>query len=277
MKDKQIRLRFPRIRLAVPALRFRVPLPGGIYLGGGKIVLGSLSLVAVGFIASMFIVISKGQSELTWPSPGIYEAPGRVGAPVVAPERSQTLQLNLPAGSRIRNLTFRDVSIGKGGLTASFQIAGTSTAYLIVDDIIIRNSEFPTSDIANSHFYRINATSSIEVAGHTVTPTYSTSTADITIGSSRGVGGYVVDGGSVDRIIIATSGTGDVIVDTLTIDGVRASEGALDIDYVKAGTLTLANLRVGQGNINSADFVIQASVLYTTIADSINDVNVYVR
>ena len=268
-------------RFRIPSPRIRLPIPGGVYLGGGKLILLSLSTVGVGFLAAMFLAISSGGSEIVWPDPGTYDAPSRLGATAAEPERSQTLQLNLPAGSRIRDIIFTNVSIGKGGLTEAFQIKHSTTTdsgYLVVDDFIVRGSSFPTADFANSEFFLVNATSSVEVAGHTVSATYSTSTADITVGSSRGIGDYIVDGGSVDRIIIEISGSGDVIVDRVILDGVRASDGALDVDWVKAGTLTLESLRVGDdGDINSADFIINSSVLYTTFNDAILDVAVFVR
>ena len=69
MKGKQFRI--PGLIVRLPRLwTFSLPLPGGIYLGGGKLIVASLSTVALGFLASMFILISSGDQEITWPMLG---------------------------------------------------------------------------------------------------------------------------------------------------------------------------------------------------------------
>ena len=74
--------------IALPGIsRARIPLPGGIYMGGGKLIVGSLTTVALGFIASMFVLISSGDQEITFPMVGAkYEAPSMIGSPVVDAE-----------------------------------------------------------------------------------------------------------------------------------------------------------------------------------------------
>ena len=63
-----------------------------------------------------------------------------------------------------------------------------------------------------------------------------------------------------------------MIIDTLVIDNVATTIGNLDIDYVKVGTMTMQNLRVGDdGDINSADMVFHDSVYYTVVNDSIQE------
>ena len=123
-----------------------LPVPSGIYLGGGKLILFSLGTVALGFIASMFLLMSTGEQEITWPMTGAeYNAPSMIGAAVVdtetPEEASQTLKINLTGGTRLDKITLTDISLGKADLATAFQIAGTSTAYIVVDDLIIRNSE----------------------------------------------------------------------------------------------------------------------------------------
>ena len=128
--------------------RLRLPLPGGIYLGGGRLILVSLSTVGLGFLASMFLLISTGDQEITWPMTGAsYAAPSMIGSPVVDREfpsaRSQTLKINLPAGIRLDKVTFKNISLGKIGLTDSFQIAGTSTTDVILSLIHISEPTRP--------------------------------------------------------------------------------------------------------------------------------------
>jgi len=255
--------------------KIRNPLPSGLYLGGGKLIVISLGTVALGFIASLFLLMSKGEQEITWPMTGaVYEAPSMIGARVVDEETpmeaSQTLQINLPGGIRLDEINLVNISLGKAALATAFSIQGTSTAYIVVDDIIITNSEFPSMDFGNSEIYSINATSSVEVAGHTFNMTATTTIADITIGSGRGVASYDAEDMIVDRIVIVCTGTSDCVIDTINIDGVKAWIGNFDLDYVKAGTLTMSNLRVGDdGDINSADLVINSTVSFNNVMDGV--------
>ena len=237
---------------------FKIPIPGGIYMGGGKLIVGSLATVAIGFLASMFILISSGDQEITWPMVGAsYDAPSMIGSPVVDREfpadRSQTLQINLPSGIRLDEVSFTNVSLGKAGITDAFQIAGTSTSDMItVDTLVIKNSEFPTMDWANGDIYTLTATSSVVAAGHTFSMTMASTTNDVIISSGRGATSYIAKDMTVDRILITQSNTGgDVLIDTMTLDGVKAWNGAFKEDYFEIGRLILENVRIGdEGDIN---------------------------
>jgi hypothetical protein len=265
--------------------KLRIPLPGGVYLGGGKLILVSLSAVALGFLASLFLLVSAGDQEIVWPQPGaVYEAPGFIGAARVDTEQpqvqSQTLQLNLPAGIRIDTISFTDVSLGKAGLTNSFELQGSSTAYIIIEEMEIRGgSEFPTMDFANGEIYEMHASSTVETAGHTINVTMSTSTPQYAIGSIRGAAEYSAKDMVVDRIILKfSSGGSDILIRKLIIDNVKAWRGAFDADYVKIGKLTMSDLRVGDdGDIDSADLVVNSSVDVTILSDSIVDKPIYIR
>jgi hypothetical protein len=265
--------------------KLRVPLPGGVYLGGGRLILVSLSTVMLGFLAGLFLLISSGAQEIVWPQAGaIYEAPSFIGASRVDTEQpevqSQTLQLNLPAGIRIDTISFKNVSLGKSGLTNAFEIQGSSTAYIIIDEMIITGgSEFPTMDFANGEIYEFHATSTVEAAGHTVNITMSTSTSAYTIGSTRGAAQYEAENMVVDRVILKFSSTGaDILIRRLIIDGVKASSGAFDMDYVKIGKLTMSDLKVGDdGDINSADLVVNSSISITNLSDGIVDKPIFIR
>ena len=265
--------------------RLRLPLPGGVYLGGGKLIVGSLATVALGFIASMFVLISSGDQEITWPMTGAsYAAPSMIGSPVVDREfpadRSQTLQINLPANIRLDEVSFTNISLGKNGITDAFQIAGTSTSDLItIDTLIIKNSEFPTMDWANGDIYTLTATTDVVAAGHTFEMTMASTTNDVIIGSGRGATSYIAKDMTVDRILLTQSTTGgDVLIDTMTLDGVRAFTGAFNADYFEIGRLILENVRIGDdGDINSADLVINSSVSVNTVADGVLEEPVFIR
>ena len=293
MKDKKIktpalRFRLPAITAKLPRFwHFRVPLPGGVYMGGGKLIVVSLSTVAVGFIASMFLLISTGDQEITWPMTGAeYNAPSMVGARVVdrefPAEASQTLKINLPAGLRVDKITLSDVELGKGGLTDAFKISGTSTNdRLSIGTLTIRDSEFPTFDISNASIHTINATSSVQVAGHTVEPTMGTSTM-VSSGSSRGAVRYEASDMVVDRVLILMSATTtpatDVYVGEIVLDNISSAIGGFNLDWADIGILNLENLVVGDdGDINSADFYISSSVTVNTMNDGIVDKPVDIR
>ena len=294
MKNKKVReVKTPSIRFGIPKLTaklptlwsFNIPLGGGIYLGGGKLIIGSLSVVALGFLASMFMLISSGEQQITFPMLGAqYTAPSMVGNNIVDREfpadRSQTLQINIPAGTRLDKIMLKNINLGKDGLATAFQITGTSTTdVLTIDTITIQNSEFPSMDFANGDIFTINATSSVVSAGHTFSPTMSSSTNDVIIGSGRGATSYIAEDMTVDRIIIRQSTTGgDVIIDELILDGVKAWIGTFDMDYFEVGSLNLKNLRVGDdGDIDSADLVINSSVNVNTIYDGVQEEPIYIR
>ena len=286
MSERNFSFSIPSLSVRFGGLaRVRLPLPGGIYLGGGKLIVGSLATVALGFIASMFVLISSGDQEITWPMVGAsYDAPSMIGSPVVDREfpadRSQTLQINLPSGIRLDEVSFTNVSLGKNGITDAFQIAGTSTDDLItIDTLIIKNSEFPTMDWANGDIYTLTATSSVVAAGHTFSMTMASTTNDVVIGSRRGAVSYIAKDMVVDRILITqTTSGGDVLIDTMTLDGVRAFSGAFNADYFEIGRLILENVRIGDdGDINSADFVINSSVSVNTVNDGVLEEPVFIR
>tara|TARA_R100000656_G_scaffold12918_1_gene13263 strand:- start:1160 stop:1861 length:702 start_codon:yes stop_codon:yes gene_type:complete len=233
----------------------------------------------------MFILISSGDQEITWPMVGAsYEAPSMIGSKVVDAEfpqdASQTLQINIPAGLRLDEVSFTNVSLGKSGITDAFQLTGTSTTDLMtIDTLIIRNSEFPTMDWANGDIYTLTATSSVVAAGHTFSPTMSSTTNDVVIGSGRGATSYVAKDMVVDRIIVQqTTGSGDVLIDTMTLDGVKAWTGAFNADYFEIGRLILENVRIGDdGDIDSADLVLNSSVSVNTVHDGVVEEPVWIR
>ena len=264
---------------------FRVPIGGGIYMGGGKLIVGSLSAVAIGFLASLFLLVSSGEQQIQFPMLGAsYEAPSMVGHAIVDAEfpadRSQTLQLNIPQGTRLDLVRFENISLGKGGLTDAFQLTGTSTTDMItIEEVVIEDSEFPTMDWASGYIYTINATSSVVAAGHTFSPTMASTTNDVSMSSTRGAVTYDAKDMTVDRIIIRQTTTGgDVLIKKLHLKNVNAWTGAFNADYFEIGTLTLINVRVGDdGDIDSADLVINSTVEVNTLNDGVQEQPVFIR
>ena len=291
MKDKKfntpnIRFGIPNIAAKLPRFwNFRIPIFGGIYMGGGKFIVVSFSTIAIGFIASLFVLINSGEQQITFPMLGAqYTAPSMVGNNIVDREfpadRSQTLQINMPANLRLDLVSFKNINLGKQGLTDAFQIAGTSTSDVItIETATIKNSSFPTMDWANGNIYTVNATSSVIAAGHTFSPTMASSTNDVVIGSGRGATSYIAEDMTVDRILLLQSTTGgDVVIENLILDNVHAWVGAFNADYFEVGTLILENIRIGDdGDINSADLVINSSVSVNTVNDGVQEEPIWIR
>ena len=282
MKKKKFSFSIPRIKL--PSLArlsgLRIPLPNGLYLGGGKLLVGGFGTVAIGFVASTFILMESGTPDIAYPQAGaVYTVPERIGEPVlgyrdmgdISADRNQTLQINIPGGSRISDMVFSDVSLGKTGLANAIEISGTSVQKIVIDDLKIINSSFPSMTISGAtRMHTITISSGVEVAGHTFTPTFTTTDiVDISVGSLRGAGDYIAKDMIVDRILIKlTGGSGDAIIDNLTFDNVNANIGKTVIENVDVGEFFMKDVQIGDdGDINSADFIIENTVKYRSMTD----------
>ena len=282
MKKKKFSFSIPRIKL--PSLArlggLRIPLPNGLYLGGGKLLVGGFGTVVIGFVASTFILMESGTPDIAYPQAGaVYTVPDRIGEPVlgyrdmgdISADRNQTLQINIPGGSRISDMIFSDVSLGKTGLANAIEISGTSVQKIVIDDLKIINSSFPSMTISGAtRMHTITISSGVEVAGHTFTPTFTTTDiVDISVGSLRGAGDYIAKDMIVDRILIKlTGGSGDAIIDNLTFDNVNANIGKTVIENVDVGEFFMKDVQIGDdGDIDSADFIIENTVKYRSMTD----------
>jgi hypothetical protein len=282
MKKKKFSFSIPRIKL--PSLSrlagLRIPLPNGLYLGGGKLIVGGFGTVVIGFVASTFILMESGTPDIAYPQAGaIYTVPSRIGEPVlgyrdmgeISSDVNQTLQINIPGGSRISDMVFSNVSLGKTGLANSIELSGTSAQKIVVDDLRIINSSFPTMQVSGlTRMHTITISSGVEVAGHTFLATLSTTdVVDVSVGSLRGAGDYVAKDMIVDRILIKlTGGSGDAIIDNLTFDNVNANIGKAVIENVDVGEFFMQNVQIGDdADINSADFIIDNTVKYRSMSD----------
>lgn len=289
-------LRWPRLRLPAPRVVSTLRLPPmpnvgryvprfALRMGGTKAVFFSLLVVVAGFAGAMFLVIEQtaGRTPI-WPDAGAaYALPSRIGTslppdPETPSEASQTLQVTLATDTRLSELTFRDMNLGKAGLTDCVSIerdSNNSSGYLWVDEFIITDVSAPSFDMAETHAATFTLAGSVD--GHTNNSTLDSTITDLTIVSERGAGSFVAESGAVDRIIVMF--LGDANVGVLTFDGVRCSVGGWDLDHIRAGSITQdAASRFGTGSgINSADYVIQQSVKYRVGSDSLVDTPVTVR
>jgi len=226
--------------------------------------------------------ISPSPGPVIWPDAGVYSTPSLVGLP--NEDQSQTVRLNL-AGGRMNRMHFENMDLGQAGLDDAIRIQDgtpsttTTETYLECETVTFENVEAPTFNLGNAEIYRINATSSVQVSGHTISPTLDTSIGDITVGSVRGAGEYIVDpdvGKVADRIIIDV-GTGNVPCVSLVFKDIRIHTGGINLDNLRAGTLNLINLKIGQGDIDSPDFIIATSTKYAILNDGITDAGVAVK
>ena len=152
MKKYRLPFSFPSMRkpvLKLPFLSIMSLLPTPytkIQLGGTKVAVAALGVVAAGFIATFWRTIAGTTHEITWPTAGAeYNLPSEVGtrlppddiSPMTA---SQTLRINLASDVRLDKLHLKNLDLGKSGLDTSFYVTGVTGSHVDVGLITIRNS-----------------------------------------------------------------------------------------------------------------------------------------
>jgi hypothetical protein len=277
--------RFPRFKL--PQLRMlsalSIPMPKTLRVGSPKAALLSLVVVAIGFGATIFMVIAGTSTEILWPEAGAeYALPDLVGValepdPENPADANHTLQINLAAGVRLTTLTLNNLDLGKAGLTDCVTIQRTTntTGWLYVDTWVMTGVSAPSLSMENVETG--NLVLQAYTDGHAMDATIDSTITEININSSRGSGEFTAQNSVVDRVIIEMHG--DAIIGTLTMTDVDCSVGGFNIDYVKAGSITMdATSKFGDGDgINLADFVVASTVKARTITDSLVDTPITVK
>ena len=108
----------------------------------------------------------------------------------------------------------------------------------------------------------------------TTGPTQDSSIPSIEIGSDYGSSSYEAEG-RVDKLLITL--LGDAIIKNVSITG-KCSTGPVDIDYVKAGQLSLTNVRIGDdGDITSVAVDIDSTTKVYSLSDSFTDQPIIVK
>jgi len=271
-------------KLNVPQLRIwsalRIPLPTTLRFGSAKVGLTSLVVVGIGFAGTLFLVIAGTDSEKLWPEAGAeYSLPNVVGNPLPPdPETpalvNQTLRVNLANGVRLDKLWLKNLDLGKSGLTNSFEInrtSGVTGAFVNVGLFTVTNSSAPSLDWANMEVGTLAM--SARTDGHTNSAVIDSTISHLVIDSDRGSGSYVAENSVVDRVIINLNGDTGATIGEVIVDGVTASVGAWDWDYLKIGTLSIDSTnQFGKGDgINDPDFVVNNTVKSRSITDSLVD------
>ena len=278
---------FPSIRMPIISLPFLsvltlLPTPRTkINLGGMRVALGGIAVVAIGFTATIWVTVLGTTDEIIWPQPGAayalpYEVGERLPPDAITPlTASQTLQINLGNGVRLDRLVLRNLDLGKAGLSSAFQIERASTgvtgSYVNVGQFTVTNSSVPTLDWANMEIGTLALAPYTD--GHTNAVTIDSTISQLDISSDRGAGSYVVENSVVDRVIISLTGDSQVYIGEVIVDDVDTSIGNWDWDWLKVGVLTMNNSNmVGDGSgINSAAAVWNSTISARNIQDSTID------
>jgi hypothetical protein len=284
----------PRFPGSAKIPSFRIPrftsLPA-LSLGQSKtkwVILGIVGMsAAVVVVGLIFAIRDVTGSTYEWPRAGAeYNAlhdGHTLGQKLPAYEdgsESQTLQVNLADGARLSELTFKNMELGRTGLTdcVVVQRAANTTGWLNVGEFnVTGTTSAPSLNISNTEAATLTVAGIAD--GHTSGATIDPTIASQEVFSLRGSGAFVSDGGIVDRIIINLAGNNGAIVKEVTFEDVHCSVGGWNIDYVKAGEYSqAATTRWGTGSgINSADWVSESTVKARTVTDTIQDQPVKVQ
>jgi hypothetical protein len=192
-------------------------------------------------------------------------------------DANQTLQINLAAGVRLTTLTLDNLDLGKAGLTDCVTIQRTTntTGWLYVDTWTMTGVSAPSLDFANVETGSLSLAARTD--GHAMDATIDSTISEMNIESTRGAGQYIAENSVVDRVIIQMGG--DALIGTLIMNDVDCSVGGWNVDYVKAGSITMdANSQFGDGDgINTADYTMNSTVKARVITDNLTDTPITVK
>ncbi|MEA2113275.1 MAG: hypothetical protein U9P63_01275 [Patescibacteria group bacterium] len=278
-------------KLDIPQFRFMswlsVPIPKALRIGGAKMGLTSLVVVAIGFAGTIFMVVAGTDSEMLWPETGaVYSLPNTVGEPLPpdpeTPDQvSHTLVVKLADKTRLDKLVLKNLDLGKESLSESFSVERSSgvtgsLAYLWVGAITITGSSAPTLAWDNMEVGSISLAARVD--GHTQEMTVDSTIPVVIIDSDRGAGTYTAENSVVDRVVISM-GTNGATIGELIIEDVDASVGAWDWDYIKAGSISMDSTNsFGNGTgINSSSASFGSDIKARIVTDNLVDTPISVK
>jgi len=240
-------------------------------------VLVSLGAVGTGMYFTIKDVV---HGSWNWPDSGAaYYAStdglGKMGEKLPLNEdgtESQTLEIRMADGSRMESLT-AVLEMGKASVDCMAVERAAGTGYLWGDTFTMNELVAPTLTMNASFIHKLTLSGNVD--GHHVGPTQNSAGApDITVESTRGAGIYNASG-TVDRLLISLAG--DAYVKDISITG-HCSTGPIDLDFIKAGTLTLSNVEIGDdGDINTVAVDIGSDTVIHTLVDSFVDKSIIVK
>ena len=283
-------MRKPGFKLPFISIMSLLPTPyTKLQFGGMKVAMGALAVVAVGFIATLWLTIAGTTHEIIWPTSGAeYNLPYEVGkrlspdadSPMTA---SQTLKINLGNNTRLH---LSRLDLGKRSPESgfkSFQICrcttGVTGAMVNVGLITIKNSAIPSLDFGNMTVGTVSLAPQTD--GHTQAIVLDSQVANLIVDSDRGTGTFVAADSVVDKIVIDLNGDSGAYIGEIIIDDVDSSVGSWDWDYVVAGSLVIeSSVQIGDGTgIDSASalFGVNGDFKARVVTDNIVDTPLNVR
>jgi hypothetical protein len=236
----------------------------------------SMTVVGVGIYYAIYDVMAN---TYEWPRAGAVYADlptgGTMGQelpPLEDGTEDQTLAVILAANTRLESLSV-DLQMGKASADCiAIERADGTSGYLYADTFTMDGLVAPTLVMSNSEIHSLTLSGNVD--GHHTGPTQSSLIPNIEIGSDYGSSTYTATG-RVDRLLITL--LGDAIVKTVNITG-KCSTGPVDLDYIKAGSLVLSNIRIGDdGVITTAAVDIDSSTKVYTISDTLTDQPIIVK
>ena len=284
-------LRIPHPRLPAITIMSLLPtLRTRLNFGGTKVTIGALAIVAIGFTATIWVTVAGSKHEIIFPTPGAeYELPSVVGERLPPDEQtpmtaSQTLRIGFKDKTRLDRVVLKNLDLGKADLSTAFQVTRNATtgvtgaqAYLFIGDIVITNSSAPTLAWGNMELGSVSLAARVD--GHTQEIQQDSTVTQVIIDSDRGAGTYTAQDSKVDRVILQINGTNGASIGVLEIDNVDASTGAMEWNYIKAGSLTMDGTNeFGNGTgINTASATWADTISSRTIVDNLVDVPISVK
>ena len=284
-------LRVPHPRLPAITIMSLLPtLRTRLNFGGTKVTIGALAIVAIGFTATIWVTVAGSTHEIIFPTPGAeYELPSVVGERLPPDDQtpmtaSQTLRIGFKDKTRLDRVVLKNLDLGKADLATAFQVTRNATtgvtgtqAYLFIGDIVITNSSAPTLAWGNMELGSVSLAARVD--GHTQEIQQDSTVTQVIIDSDRGAGTYTAQDSKVDRVILQINGTNGASIGVLEIDNVDASVGAMEWNYIKAGSLSLdGSNEFGNGTgINTASATWADTISSRTIVDNLGDAPISVK
>mgnify|MGYP003147590623 CR=1 FL=1 len=278
LKEKEVR--FPSLPLIGVTLPFnfsvRLPALQGLALGrNAKAMVAFTLLVSVAVISGAIYFAIRGiDPSPIYPEAAVYDASRaqrlgqeKIGVGEKSPEDTQTqtmtLELNI-GGARISEIVFSDLDVGKAsGLTDSIKISATS-GNIICETLLLEDVEATDLTMTTSTAYSFEVTTTT-ADGLSISPTLSSDPIKYAFGSTRGALSIpAVEGGTFDRIIIASSETSTV--GTISFTRVKAYGAGITMQNLNCGEIIIRGTDAdesvyGDGTgIDSASFTVANTV-----------------
>ena len=260
-----VEVRLPSISIAIPKFITKVSV-GGHFKKMAGVSLSVAALVVV--VAVVFAAVGVEQAK-EFPMAAEYtvEAGDKyVGIGKDINDRgsdaadTQTLKLNI-GGARISDIIIDDLEVGAiTGITRSLAITTNgASVWIECDEVLIDNLTAPSLTISNSEIYNLIVQNN-KADGNSFSPTIANNIRDITLNSTRGTASIpAISGSDYDRIHINAATTAQCR--KLHVKNVSSYGFPVVLDQIKAGTVTITNSNIGDGDgIDSADFIIMDSV-----------------